>query len=274
MRAWEHTRNQCHKRSDCAPKRSSSAWQNHPVLQAQKALGNQAVLRMLASPDQRASQRAEALPSGQTSAGPLVQTLGLAGERSGLAALAHEIDRITEVVRGYSRHQNVPPPPGRVTEAGETHCDPELGRPVSSIRRTLVPRCMWSCAEVHERTHAEFMRGPCEDFSIAFWRARFWLHVARQFQEQNNGPEMGRALSEAERAAAELRQALTRYLNYMSQTCRYDEGEAYNAGIQACDTPEARSRCAATGETDEYNRQLAFWRRAMTNPPNCPPVSR
>ena len=114
------------------------------------------------------------------------------------------------------------------------------------------------------------MQGPCEEVSLAAGRAHFWLNVARQYMEQNNGPEVQRALEEGQRAADELRVAVQRYINYMRQTCRYDEGLAYEAGIEACSTDEARRRCAASGETDEYNRQMAAWRQFMNDPPNCP----
>jgi hypothetical protein len=187
---------------------------------------------------------------------------------SPLDSLENEVYQLTTQVREVTRDQTVP---GRVTQGGETHCDLDLGHPVWSINRARVPRCMWPCAEIHERTHVEFMQSPCEEVSLAGGRAHFWLNVARQFMEQHNGPEMQRALDEGQRAADELRVAVQRYLNYMRQTCRYDEGMAYEAGIDACNTDEARRRCAATGETDEYKRQMAAWRQFMNDPPNCSP---
>ncbi len=192
-----------------------------------------------------------------------------------LSALTAKVDELKATVVRITRDQDpLASPEGRTEIGGETRCDPTTGQPQWAINRSVVPSCLWPCAEIHEQTHAEFMRLQCGEVGIAFGRTTFWLHVAEQYLRANNPKEADRAAHELETAVREASQAVARYLRYMEQTCRYDEGMAYEAGINACDTDEARSRCAAAGQSDQYRVQMAAWRRFMQNPPNCAAVGR
>lgn len=185
-----------------------------------------------------------------------------------LAALTAIVDELSYRVRGVRRDNGLS---GRTTEVGSTSCNPETGQPEWRIDRSRIAECMWPCAERHEQTHAEFLRMPCERVWLPIARARFWIRVAGQYAQQGNLPEAERAMREANAAVEEGRREVQWYLMYMAQTCRYDEGTAYQEGIEVCDTPEVRSRCTATGELPQYNTQMAAWRRFSQNPPNCPP---
>lgn len=185
-----------------------------------------------------------------------------------LAALTAIVDELSYTVRGVRRDNGLP---GRTTEVGSTNCNPETGQPEWRIDRSRIAECMWPCAERHEQTHAEFLRMPCERVWLPIARARFWIRVTGQYAQQGNLPEAERAMREANAAVEEGRREVQWYLMYMAQTCRYDEGTAYQEGIEVCDTPEVRSRCTATGELSQYNIQMEAWRRFSQNPPNCPP---
>ena len=187
-----------------------------------------------------------------------------------LLALADTVEHLAEIARTATRDQGSPTWPGRTTEVGSTQCNPDTGQPEWRIDRSRIPQCMWPCAEHHEQTHVEFMRMPCERVWLPLERARFWIRIAGQYAQQGNLPEVERATREAEAAVEEGRREVQWYLMYMEQTCRFDEGTAYEAGIEVCDTNEIRRRCTETGELAEYNRQMATWRRFMQNPPNCP----
>jgi len=184
-----------------------------------------------------------------------------------LAALAATVTELADTVRVVARDNGVP---GRTTEVGSTNCNPNTGQPEWRIDRSRIPRCMWPCAERHEQTHAEFMRMPCERVWLPIARAMFWIRIATQYAQQGNAAEVERAMRESEAAVAEGRREVNWYVMYMAQTCRYDEGTAYEAGIEACNTNEIRAQCAANGETETYNTHMATWRRFMQNPPNCP----
>lgn len=190
-------------------------------------------------------------------------------QQPNLAALTAQVDELAYTVRRVNRDQGALP--GRTTEVGSTTCNPDTGQPEWRIDRSRIPQCMWACAERHEQTHAEFMRMPCETVWLPIERARFWIRRAGQYAEQGNLQDAERAARQAEAAVEEGRRAVQWYQMYMAQTCRYDEGTAYQEGIEVCDTREVRSRCTATGELSQYNIQMAAWRRFSQNPPNCPP---
>ena len=187
-----------------------------------------------------------------------------------LDALSAKADQLKEQVASVARDQGLPAPPqGRTETGGATVCDPDTGKPTWAIDKSVVPKCMWPCAEKHEQTHADFMAMACEEVGLAFGRIYFWLKVAKQYADQKKPDEVKRALDQADAALQEATKTVAWYTNYMNQTCRYDEGAAYEAGIEVCNTDEIRKRCAATGETDQYNTQMAAWRGFMQNPPNC-----
>jgi hypothetical protein len=192
----------------------------------------------------------------------------------GLSALVAKVEKLEATVAYVTRDQGVPPPGGRTEIGGETVCDPDTGKPKWTINRDVVPKCMWPCAETHEQTHAEFLARPCEEVGLAFGRISFWIRVAKQYAKDNKPDEAARAVKEAEATVNEAEKTVAWYKNYMEKTCRYDEGTAYAAGIEACDTDEARKRCTAAGQSAEYGRQMAAWRRFMQTPPNCPNTQR
>jgi hypothetical protein len=213
---------------------------------------------------------AETEPSAGTEPAAGAELAGVE-EHPELSALAYRLSQLIETVNAVTR-DNGSPMPGRTTEVGSTNCNPATGRPEWRIDRSRIPQCMWPCAERHEQTHAEFMRMPCETVWLPLERARFWIRIATQYARQGNAAEVERALRESQAAVDEGQRSVQWYVMYMSQTCRYDEGTAYEAGIEVCDTAEIRSRCTALGELDRYNVQMAAWRRFMQNPPNCPAV--
>jgi hypothetical protein len=193
-----------------------------------------------------------------------------AEENPQLSALVYRVEELAAMVRAVTRDQGSPTLPERTTEVGTTWCNIDTGKPEWRIERTRIPQCMWPCAEHHEQTHAEFMRSPCETVWLPLERARFWIRIAGQYAQQGNLPEVERATREVEAAVEEGGREVQWYLAYMQQTCRYDEGTAYEAGIEVCDTVETSRRCTETGQRDQYNRHMSTWRRFMQNPPNCP----
>jgi hypothetical protein len=180
-----------------------------------------------------------------------------------------QVEQLKAQVEAVARYQ-APAPPGRTETAGATVCDLDSKKPKIVINTGAVPTCLLPCVQAHEQAHVDFQQQQCENLGIAWGRVMFWLHVLKQFVKENNAAEAQRAATQLEGAINEANQAVAQYNKFMDQTCRFDEGTAYQAGIEACDTDDARKRCATAGQTDDYNKQMAAWRRFMQNPPNCP----
>jgi hypothetical protein len=195
------------------------------------------------------------------------------GDYPDLSGFLARIDELKAAVAYVTRDQNIPQPAAHTETGGVTWCpledNADLGKPKSQINRAGVPGCLVPCVAVHEQTHTEFMAMPCEELGLAFGRVYFWLHVAKQYDKDNQPTEVERAAKQLDAAINEANKTFQWYSNYMNKTCRYDEATAYEAGIRACDTDDARKRCASAGQTADYETQMAAWKGFMQNPPNC-----
>lgn len=186
-----------------------------------------------------------------------------------VAQFEAQVEQLKAQVAAVARYQ-APAPPGRTETAGATVCDLDSKKPKIVINTGAVPECLLPCVQAHEQSHVDFQQQQCENLGIAWGRVMFWLHVLKKFVKENNAAEAQRAATELDGAINEANQAVAQYNKFMDQTCRFDEGTAYEAGIEACDTDDVRKSCAKAGQTAEYNKQMAAWRRFMQNPPNCP----
>src|SRR5947209_16926455 len=56
----------------------------------------------------------------------------------------------------------------QITEdVGDAACDVDKGKVVYQLTHEKIPRCMWDCAEEHEKAHVKFMQPECSRLSAA-----------------------------------------------------------------------------------------------------------
>jgi hypothetical protein len=157
-------------------------------------------------------------------------------------------------------------------EGGATHCDPSTGQPVVNIDRTQVPECMWPCAERHEQAHADFLRPACERVADPLRRADFWQRMAKKYGDEGDTENATRAVQEMTRAVNEAVRQTRWFDAWFDQTCRVNEGQAYQVTVEECDKPEIRRRCAAAKKATLLRRNMEQWRKWVRDPPDCKPV--
>lgn len=245
------------------------------ILYLQRTIGNQAVQRLLQSKTEdievssvsNTIQRQVETDEKTEPATPIENT-------PQLSTLTQELKHQAAMVRAIFNDQGSPVLPRRVTVVGESWCNPNTGKPEWKINKKKIPKCMWACGELHEKTHAKFNRWPCERVWNEIARAEFWIRVTKKYIKQNKKADIERAYKEALRATAEVQKVVKWYIMYHQQTCLYNEIMAYEAGIKLCDTAKVRSDCVKTGETAKYNSAMAAWRKFRLKPPSCPVIKR
>jgi len=62
---------------------------------------------------------------------------------------------------------------------------------------------------------------------------------------------------------------VTAYEEWHNLKCRENEGQAYQAGIDACQGAETQERCADLKETERYKQMMKEWEQFKKSPPNC-----
>lgn len=186
--------------------------------------------------------------------------------------------------RGKPPNKPVQPPAGSASDIpeitedlGRAWCDPDQGKVVWELIKTKIPACMLKCAETHELAHVKFGQQECSKVSAVYKTLKDTISEsdkARAALKKDPTDTKARRNAEAvttklKEAKQKLRNALDAYKKWHDQTCKENERQAYQAGIDACQGAQAEKRCADSKETDRYKRMMKHWEEFKQKPPNC-----
>jgi hypothetical protein len=165
-----------------------------------------------------------------------------------------------------------------VEEIGYSACDPDQGKMVWNVDERKVPVCMWDCAKEHELAHGRFAEKECTKVSAAYQAARDAAKKAGdavagtgQGGSKQDNAKIEALLKEAEEATKKATEAVEAYGNWFDQTCRKNEEQAYQAGIDKCGGASMPKQCADLGEAEAYKRTMADWQKLKNDPASCAP---
>jgi Domain of unknown function (DUF4157) len=150
----------------------------------------------------------------------------------------------------------------RTEAAGEATCDPDQGKVVMKINYKNFPICMADCVYAHEKAHADFEQAECAKVSAAAKTAKDAIDKAKANPTEDN-------MKKAEQAAKDFEKAKQDYDKWMDQNCVADESQAYQAGIDKCNTAEVKKQCADEKATTQYEEFMKQWEKFKKTPPNC-----
>lgn len=156
---------------------------------------------------------------------------------------------------------------GVTEDAGSAACDPDTGDVVIEVDYKKIPICMADCAFEHERAHKKFMKGECAKVSAA-------IKASEEANKQARKSGSEADLKKAEEALKKAEEAMNAYEKWFTDTCRENEAQAYQAGIDKCNTKKVQDECASTNDTAKYKNSMKQWETFKNEPPNCPKVEK
>lgn len=164
--------------------------------------------------------------------------------------------------------------PQILEELGSAWCDPDQGKMVWQIKAEKIPSCMVDCVNAHELAHVQYGTAECTKVSAVFKMVSDAIiesdnavAEARKNQTQPNLEAAQAAAKKLEVATVEFEKAVADYEEWFNRTCRENEGQAYQAGIDDC--AGAQKECADAGQKESYKRMMKEWEEFKKNPPNC-----
>jgi Domain of unknown function (DUF4157) len=152
----------------------------------------------------------------------------------------------------------------QITEdVGDAYCDPDKGKVVYQLNYEKIPICMWDCVEEHEKAHVKFMQPECSRLSAA-------IKASEKANAKAKGSKSETDLREAEKALEKAEKASSTYDEWFMSTCKANEQQAYQAGINECKKPKVPMQCDDLRETKRYTDIMKQWEDFKKKPPNCP----
>jgi len=152
-------------------------------------------------------------------------------------------------------------------ETGNAACDVEKEKVVYQVDYKKIPKCMWDCAEEHEKGHVKFMQPECSRLSAAYKASTKAIAKAKNSKSETD-------LREAEEASRKAEEATSTYEEWFMSTCKANEQQAYQAGINECKKPKVPKKCDDLRETKLYTDNMKLWEDFKKKPPNCPEPAR
>jgi hypothetical protein len=170
-------------------------------------------------------------------------------------------------VRAYAPRLSFRPQPASlgevVEEVGWSACDTDAGKVTWGVDVKKIPLCMADCAAAHEKAHVKFMQAECAKVSAAIKASEAANKKAGESKSEADLKKAEQALKDAEKATAA-------YEKWMTDNCRANEEQAYQAGIDACKSDKVVKECAGLKETDQYTKIMKQWETFKKKPPDCP----
>jgi hypothetical protein len=164
---------------------------------------------------------------------------------------------------------------GQITETlGGAWCDPDQGKMVTKLVTEKIPSCMLDCANTHEQAHVKFGQAECTKVSAIYKKVQDLIpEVERLDREASKDASKKKlknaAMQKLSDAIKELRRAREAFEKWHDQTCKENEKQAYQAGIDACKGAKVEKACADSKETERYKRMMKDWEDFKKNPPSC-----
>ena len=250
---------------------SKEALHANSLFELQQAVGNQAVLRLLDAGyghGKTLQKKCSCCSNGAT--------CSKCGDEKklhrGLAAQPIQPPDLSV----QTRTRESPTVGERTETVGRAWCDLDQGKMLWEIKKQKIPKCMWGCAEAHEKAHVKFGRGECSKLSVFYKTAiKLSAEADRVSAALKKNPTKANAAkaedltNRLKKANADFRKALDAYTKWLEQTCREDEKQAYQADIDACTGPKVEKGCADLKETDRYKKMMKDAEEFKKNPSNC-----
>ncbi len=159
----------------------------------------------------------------------------------------------------------------------ETTCDPDQGgKVIGKIKTESIPQCMYECVVAHEEAHVKFGQDKCVKVAEAWTAVKLAQNkvdkAIEKAKQSGSEPDMTaaeQALKELQTATTAFDKAVKDYESWFHASCRENEKQAYQAGIDKCKTNAVQDQCAELKITDKYTKMMSDWEQYKNNPPNC-----
>jgi hypothetical protein len=150
-----------------------------------------------------------------------------------------------------------------VEDIGVAFCDPDLGRMTwRPVNYEHIPICAADCVRAHEEAHVRFGQEQCAKASALYKAAQEALKKFESSHSEADAQALRKALDAAKKA-------VDKYAQWKDDTCKENEGQAYQAGIDKCMTPEIQKQCTDLGETEKLKKFIEQQKKFRKSPPNC-----
>lgn len=152
---------------------------------------------------------------------------------------------------------------------GESVCNPRSGKVEWKIHKNKVPKCMWDCAEAHEKEHVKFSSAACKRVGDKNKKIHSWARVLKKAIADKNIKKMKLAEKEVKKALKVFLAVSKWYQKRFHKTCVRNEKQAYKIGNKLCASNKVKRNCQKSGQLNKYKKIMADWRAARIKPPNC-----
>jgi hypothetical protein len=139
-----------------------------------------------------------------------------------------------------------------------------------------VPLCVADCVRAHELAHVKYRQAECTKLAAAWKKVKDAIAeadaaeaAAKQNKTDADFKKWEAATEKLAKAQAEFDKAITDHEQWFKQHCRENEGQAYQAGIDACQGAKVEKECTELGEAARYKQLMKEWEQFKKNPPNC-----